>query len=104
MSDLNLVPSSTEVGSLSSTGVGTADAGHIEHGHVGGGGGDAAVVNDHVTLAASALPATSFTRGSVVPPLTFAVYVDETARATCGASVAVLLAGSYTTVAFTRLF
>ena len=34
--------------------------------------GSAAVVNDQVTLAASALPATSFARGSVAPPLSVA--------------------------------
>ena len=32
----------------------------------------AVVVNVHVTFAASALPATSFTRGSVAPPSTVA--------------------------------
>src|SRR2546422_7661215 len=39
---------------------------------VGDGGGAAAVVNDQVKLAASASPATSFTRGSAGPPLTVA--------------------------------
>src|SRR2546422_8533219 len=41
---------------------------------VGDGGGAAAVVNDQVKLAASASPATSFTRGSAVPPFTVAGY------------------------------
>ena len=34
----------------------------------------------HVTSAARALPATSFTRGSVPPPLTRAVYVTPSDR------------------------
>ncbi len=51
MSDRNLVPSSTDAVSPSSTGDGTADAGQMLHGHVGGGGGAAAVVNDQVTFA-----------------------------------------------------
>src|SRR4051812_25293920 len=46
------------------------------------------LVNDHVRLAASALPATSFTRGSVAPPLTVAVYVPA-ASGLLGVSVAV---------------
>src|SRR5262245_47773234 len=49
----------------------------------------AIVVNDHVTSAARALPARSFTRGSAPPPLTLAVYVTPAARDTVGCSVAV---------------
>src|SRR2546427_9000716 len=56
---------------------------------VGDGGGAAAVVNDQVKLAASASPATSFTRGSAVPPLTVAGYVFENANPKFGVSVAV---------------
>jgi hypothetical protein len=40
---------------------------------VGGVVSGVVVVNDQVKLAASALPARSFTRGSVAPPLTVAV-------------------------------
>jgi hypothetical protein len=47
------------------------------------------VVNDQDTFAASALPAESLARGSVVPPSTIAVYVFEVASATDGVSVAV---------------
>jgi hypothetical protein len=43
-----------------------------------------AVVNDHVTLVASALPATSLARGSVAPPFTVTVYVAEGAKAADG--------------------
>ena len=49
----------------------------------------AAVVNVHVTLAASALPAASFTRGSVAPPTTVARYVVPAASGAFGVSVAV---------------
>jgi hypothetical protein len=45
----------------------------MEQGHDGPGGDAAAVVNAHVKFAANALPATSFTLGSVVPPRTVAV-------------------------------
>src|SRR2546425_12601601 len=53
---------------------------------VGDGGGAAAVVNDQVKFAASALPATSFARGSAVPPLTVAGYGVENASPELGVS------------------
>jgi hypothetical protein len=62
---------------------------------------DALVVNDHAKFAASALPARSFTRGSVDPPTTVAVYVDDAANAEFGCNVAVRVAASYVTVAGT---
>src|SRR5438874_12431024 len=74
-SERNFVPSSTELGSPSSTGVGTAVDGQMLHGQTTGGGGVAQVVNVHVTVAAIAFPAASLTRGSVVPPFTVATYV-----------------------------
>src|SRR5438067_10579212 len=52
------------------------------------------VVKDHVELAASALPAKSFTRGSVAPPRTVAVYVAPTVRALLGVSVATRVGAS----------
>ncbi len=73
MSERNRVPTTTELGSPSSTGTGTTPGVQIEHGQTTGGGGAAAVVNVQVAVAAIALPATSFTRGSVAPPLTIAV-------------------------------
>ena len=71
-SERNFVPISTEFGSPSSAGVGTAVGAQMLHGHNTGGGGVAQVVNVHVTVAAIAFPATSLTRGSVLPPLTVA--------------------------------
>src|SRR6478672_2149051 len=100
-SDRNFVPSSTEAVSPSSTGDGTAEVGQIVHGHVGGGGAEAAVVNDHVTFAASALPATSLARGSTVPPRTRPVYFVDTASEAFGWRVAVRLVLSYVTSALT---
>ena len=64
----------------------------------------AAVVNDQVTLAASALPATSFTRGSVAPPRTVAVYVVAAASGLLGVNVAVSVAAVYVTVAAITAF
>jgi hypothetical protein len=64
----------------------------------------AAVVNDQVAFAASALPATSLTRGSVVPPRTVTMYVVETDSALLGTSVAVRDAALYDTVAGTSTF
>ena len=52
-----------------------------------------AVVNDQLELAASALPARSFTRGSVPPPRTVAVYVVAAASGALGVSVAVDVPG-----------
>ena len=49
----------------------------------------AAVVNDHVEVAARALPAESVT--PPVPPSTLAVYVTELARGTEGVNVAVFV-------------
>src|SRR5262249_1269316 len=49
----------------------------------------AVVVKVQVTSAARALPATSFTRGSALPPLTRAVYVTPADRSVVGCSVAV---------------
>src|SRR5438128_7900925 len=69
---------------------------------VGDGGGAAAVVNDQVKFAASALPATSFARGSAVPPLTVAVYVFENASPKFGVSVAVGVSPPTDTEAATR--
>ncbi len=71
-SELNFTPSSTEFGSLTEGLPGRvvldhAPQGAAVHGWV-------AVVNDHVKSAASALPAKSLIRGSVVPPLTVTVY------------------------------
>src|SRR5438034_6683084 len=51
---------------------------------VGGVVSGVAVVNDHVKSLASALPAESFTRGSVAPPCTVAVYVVVCVRAALG--------------------
>ena len=51
--------------------------------------GGPVVVNDQVTSDASALPARSLMRGSVVPPLSVAVYVAPYASALAGVSVAV---------------
>jgi len=48
-------------------------------------------VNDQLKFAARALPARSFARGSVAPPLTVAVYVVELASAADGVSVAILV-------------
>jgi hypothetical protein len=50
--------------------------------------GTGVVVKLHVTSAARALPAKSFTRGSVLPPLTLTVYVTRGARSTFGFSAA----------------
>ena len=77
--DRKRVPSSTEFGSPSSIFAGTVVGAQMLHGHVGGGGAAAAVVNVQVVFVASALPARSFTRGSVAPPFTIAVYVVDTA-------------------------
>ena len=55
-------------------------------------GGAAPVVKDQVALAASALPATSLTRGSTPPPLTIAVYVVEKASVALGVKVATRVA------------
>ena len=76
-SERNFVPTSTAFPSVSAP-AGVAVAAQIEV-VCGGGGGAAPVVNDHVKLLASALPATSLTRGSTVPPLTVAVYAVEAA-------------------------
>ena len=63
-------PSSTAPASPASTIVGTAVAGfQMLHGQLAA----ACVVKLHVTSAASALPARSFTRGSIEPPCTRAV-------------------------------
>src|SRR5262245_22878592 len=51
--------------------------------------GTGVVVKLHVTSAARGLPAKSFTRGSVLPPLTLAVYVTRGARSATGFSTAV---------------
>ena len=51
-------------------------------------------MNDQLYVAVSALPARFFTRGSVVPPLTDAVYVLDAASAEPGVIVAVLEAAS----------
>jgi hypothetical protein len=72
LSERNFSPSSTALASLSSGLDGVALLAHTLHGQVGGGAA-VAVVKVHVTSAARALPATSFTRGSVLPPLTRAV-------------------------------
>ena len=69
---VNLTPSSTAFGSESCGVVGVVDALQALHGQLGGGGA-AAVVKLHATLAARALPATSLTRGSVAPPRSVAV-------------------------------
>src|SRR5687768_9097888 len=55
----------------------------------GGGGGGGVTVKEDVKFAASALPAVSFTRGSVAPPLTSTVYDAEYASGCAGVSVAV---------------
>src|SRR3990170_2377707 len=86
--DWKRVPSSTEFGSPSSILPGTVVGVQMLHGQVGGGGAAAAVVKVHCVVAASALPARSFTRGSVAPPLTSAVYVVETASGWSGRSMA----------------
>jgi hypothetical protein len=49
---------------------------------------EAAVVNDQVMLLLIQLPDASFTRGSVEPPRTVAVYLVDTARGFDGRSVA----------------
>src|SRR2546430_4578058 len=99
MSLRNFTPTSTALAS------GSAPAGVVVAGQmVIVEGGAAPVVNDHVALAASALPATSFTRGSTPPPLTVAVYVVEKASAAFGVSVAVLVAALYVTVAAISTF
>jgi hypothetical protein len=46
------------------------------------------VLNDEVKLAAKALPARSFTRGSVVPPSTVSVKVVDDANLAAGVNVA----------------
>src|SRR5437762_559695 len=69
-----------------------------------GGVPSAPVVNDHEALAASALPATSLTRGSVPPPLTVAVYVVEIASGLVGVNVATKVDALYVTVADTNAF
>jgi len=66
-SDRNLTPSSTAPGSETDGFAGVAVPGHTLHGQLG----PAAVVNDHVTSAARALPDTSFTPAA--PPFTVAV-------------------------------
>src|SRR3954465_5758966 len=55
---------------------------------VGDGGGAAAVVNVDVKLAARALLATSFTRGSEAPPRIVNVYVFENPRPKLGVNMA----------------
>jgi hypothetical protein len=55
-------------------------------------GGVASTVNDHVRLAANALPARSFTRGSVAPPFTVAVYFVAALSGLLGVSVAIRVA------------
>ena len=62
-------------------------------------GGDASVVNDQLTSAASAFPATSVTPPA--PPLSVTVYDAPYANAACGVTVAVFEAASYDTVAGT---
>ena len=52
------------------------------------------VVNVHVVSAARALPATSFTRGSVGPPSIVTRYWVPNARAAAGVSVAVRVGAS----------
>ena len=66
----NFTPSSTAFPSPVSAIVGTAAAGsQMVHGHDTG----AAVVNELVKVLAIGFPVRSFTRGSVVPPLTMIV-------------------------------
>src|SRR5882672_675764 len=88
LSERNFIPSSRPDPSLSRGLPGAAPLPHTLHGHVVVGGA-AAVVKVHVASAARALPARSFTRGSVLPPLTRAVYVTPAARDAVGSSVAV---------------
>ena len=63
---VNLTPSSTASVSESCGVVGVVDALQALHGQLGGGGA-AAVVKLHTTLAASALPAASFTPVAAAP-------------------------------------
>ena len=84
LSEVNLTPRLTALGSFTEAVPGVAEAGQAEQGQADA----AAVVKDHVVLAASALPATSLTRGSVVPPLTVAVYMLEAARVAEGVNIA----------------
>jgi hypothetical protein len=73
-SERNFTPSSTALLSAADATAGVVVEAQIVHGHPGGGGGGvAAVVKDHETFDAKALPARSLTRGSVVPPRTVAV-------------------------------
>ena len=83
---VNLTPSSTAFASVSEVTLGVVDALHALHGQLGGGGA-AAVVKLHTTLAASGLPAMSLMRGSVVPPRKVAVKVVDPASAAPGFSV-----------------
>ncbi len=53
---------------------------------------DAGVLKVHVTLAASALPARSLMRGSVVPPARVTLYVVDPGSVVAGVNVTVLLA------------
>jgi hypothetical protein len=82
------MPSSTAFVSVSMT-AGRVESVHRLHGHVCGGG---MVVNDHAKLAASGLPARSFTRGSARPPLTIAVYMAELASVPTGRRIALPVA------------
>src|SRR5215475_9654168 len=92
-SALNLTPSSTEAESLIDGFAGVVELFQPLQGHAGA----AAVVKDQVTSAWSAFPARSLTPPA--PPSTVAVYVLESASDALGVSTAVVVAGSYVTVA-----
>ena len=87
----NLTPSSIGRASANDGVPGVAVTGKALHGQP-----DvlALVVNDHNTVEASALPARSLTRGSVLPPRTVAVKTPEAAKALLGVRIAVRVAAS----------
>src|SRR5215471_8325145 len=94
----NFTPSSTAFPSPESTTDGIVAAGfHRLHGHVD----RLAVVKLDVNVAASALPARSFTRGSVAPPTTTIEYVVLGARAAAGVRLTVRVFELYVTVLVT---
>ena len=88
----NFTPTSIAFGSIADAVAGVAVLSQMLHGQFAP--ANAAVVNDHVPLFASALPATSFTRGSVAPPTTVAVYGAPLANKFVGSNVAVRVATS----------
>src|SRR5215207_9722763 len=91
------VPTSTAALSASDSFCGRAVDGHSEHGQPDDVG--VRVVNVQLSSVAIALPAKSLT--PVAPPLTRAVWTVPEASAAAGSSVAVEVAASYVTAAWT---